>query len=141
MALPREYEELARRMGIARPPGVSDVAFMNQLDNFRDRSSLLRTANKLAGGESHFGMTSAELRLVIHKATLQLLTEGGFVKDAIFTIGERTVRLDKIVAVERPKPTVTVHYWILEPWDKPNNKGRANHRSGIDVLKNGKILP
>lgn len=119
---------------------------MRWLDNLQRHVELAREARKL-GISVEFGMTSTELRQAIERRRLEVcelqyqsLKKRGFVIGATLEIGDRIVRIQKIVVEKRPEPKVTVHYWIISPWTNKNNQGRANHRSAAEVLKKGKLV-
>lgn len=86
-------------------------------------------------------MTSLEIRQATCKRQLALLKERGFALKARATLGERTVKITKIVSEGGRKPKVTVHYWIISPWTNANNQGRANHRSAKEFLDKATLVP
>jgi hypothetical protein len=133
------YQQLAKQLGITQTPEQSDTDFIRWLDNLRNHRALLREAKEL-GVVITFGMKSFEIRQAICNRQQELLQERGFVPEAEVELGERNVRIQRIVVETGRDPKVTVHYWIIRPWSKLNNQGRANHRSAKDVLKNAKLI-
>lgn len=142
--IPQKYRQLAKEFRLTQKGDQSDDDFMAEIDRLRGNRELIFELLKL-GGEVSFGMTSAALRLAICQRQLVVLTERGFTKGAemfVSTDPERRVRIDEVVLDKsKREPTVTVKYWIIEPWTGKNNQGRANHKSADDVLKNARLAP
>lgn len=139
MAIPSEYQRLAEQLGVTQAEEQSDGDFIRALQNLKRHRGLLAEAREL-GVVIRSRMTSAELRQAICDRQVVLLRERGIVPDAEVELGERVVRIQRIVTEGGYDPKVTVHYWIIRPWHKLNNQGRANHRAAKDVLEKAKLI-
>ncbi len=139
MALPTHYQQLADRLGVTKPVGQSDEVFIRWLDNLKKHISLVREAKGL-GVSISFGMKSQELREAIKDHLCVLLKERGFVPQAKVKLGKRIIEIREIAVRAGRNPVVTVKYWIIEPWEKPNDRGRANHTDAQTMLKKGTLV-
>jgi hypothetical protein len=139
MAISPEYQQLAKQLGVVQSPEQSDLQFMQWLDNLRNHIALIREARDL-GVTIQPGVKSAELRQAICSRQQELLQERGFVPEAVVKLGDRTVKIQKIVVQKGRHPKVTVHYWILSPWTNDNDRGRANHRPAKEILQRGELV-
>lgn len=141
--IPQKYRQLAQEFKLTQKEGQSDDEFMAEIDRLRAHRGLICELMAL-GGKAEFGMTSARLRQAICERQMAVLTERGFVEKAEAFIGiepRRKVEIREIVHKGGRNPTVTVKYWIIEPWTNATNKGRANHKPAKEFLEKATLAP
>lgn len=139
MALPAEYQRLAGYLGVTRRPNESDQAFMDRLDSMSlRRRQLLHTAKTL-GLTTRVTVTNAELCQLICQHLNAELTARRFVAEAQLKLGDLTIGITRIVTNEEA-PSVTVHFWIISPWEKDNNRGRSTHLPAQRILEKGELI-
>lgn len=138
MALSEEDEWLARQLGLVRTPGCSDEAFLRRLHGLESHVELLRQARRWGVPLRH-GMSSQQVNQALHQHLVSLLEQGGMVEGAKVRIFDRLVEIKQIGLSAGRQPYTRIKYWILEPWDNSNNRGRHNHAPATDFLNKGEL--
>lgn len=133
MSVPEEYLKLARKYGLTRRPGQSDEEFVQMIDNIRDNHALLAEA-KRQGVSIPPHATSAELRRALcdrYAEILECRLAGA--EDLVVRLRYGvTVRIQHI---HEWHGELVIQYWIVEPWDRPNNRGRSTSQPAGKFLK------
>ncbi len=139
MALSSRHQQLAERFGVTKPPEQSEAAFSLWLERLSQHIGLINEAKGL-GVTIRFGMKSKELRQAINDRLRALLKEQGFNPNAKVRFNQKIIEIREITVKRGRDAELIVKYWIVEPWTRTNNRGRATYIDAKTVLKKGKLV-
>ncbi|HSX43614.1 MAG TPA: hypothetical protein VLF59_06050 [Candidatus Saccharimonadales bacterium] len=135
-SIPAELLRFAERMGFSQRPDESDVDYIDRLLRMQGHIGLLVRAKRY-GVKLTNAMTSREVHGAINHRLWELLAEHDVRESQQITFKGKRREVQRVYETDGTRqnpPEVRVQIWCV-PWDQPNNRGRSQPISAVDLLR------
>lgn len=131
--IPPDLQWIVKSMGIKQEPGETDTQFLGRLEGLQRHADLLRRAKRY-GVQITPNATSKELAQAINDRLFELLEEAGVTPGKVIRLRGRQLLVEELYETGRHPREVRVKYWWVD-WDRPDDRGRANHMEAWQLLQ------